>query len=91
MSLSCNFAVVLTNSCSLLFFIGSARIAFASFAYRIMMYLFPPTEVEGKRPVRSVAILPEMFVAERKAQFVRAGGAVISTGLVSRGSLAVVL
>ena len=55
------------------------------------MYLFPPTEVEGKRPVRSVAILPEMFVAERKAQFVRAGGAVISTGLVSRGSLAVVL
>ena len=55
------------------------------------MYLFPPTEVEGKRPVRSVAILPEMFVAERKAQFVRVGGAVISTGLVSWGSLAVVL
>ena len=91
MSLSCNLAVALTNSCSLLFLIGSARIVFASFAYKIMMHLFPPTEVEGKRPVRSVATLPEMSVDVRKAQFVRVGGAVISTGLFSWGSLTVVL
>ena len=81
-SLLCKLAVAETNSCSLLFFMGAAKIPFASSEYKTMMYLFPSKDVCGKRPVRSDATVPSSETFARNTQFVRAtpgAQAVIST------------
>ena len=76
----CSAITVLTNSFSLRFFRGCARIPFTSYKYSTMMYLEPLKEVVGKRPVWSDATSPPRFTCARNASFDRVPiGTVMST------------
>ena len=53
-------------SVSVRLFMGSARIALASYAYSMHMYLFPLLDVTGNRPVWLVYNLPMGLMLENK-------------------------